>query len=222
MAKTPPKDDGFLSRWSRRKLAPDDEIQTDDLAAIGHNSAAAEPTDDAEHAELTDEELLEKLELPDPDTLVKGDDFKRFMETGIPSRLRNRALRRLWVSDPVLANVDMLVDYGEDFTDAATVIENMQTVYEVGKGAARRVREELDAALAAEEAEKERLAALGPQPDDEDIRNEVGESAESFETSEIEQAPQIPVDVVHSEPCDISAQRALEPAKSPHMRFTFE
>ncbi|MEM7238949.1 MAG: DUF3306 domain-containing protein, partial [Pseudomonadota bacterium] len=43
-------------------------------------------------------------------------------------------LRKLWLTNPVLANLDELVDYGDDFTDAATVIENLQTVYRVGHG----------------------------------------------------------------------------------------
>ena len=43
------------------------------------------------------------------------------------------ALRRLWKVNPVLANVDGLVEYGEDFTDSATVVENLQTTYQVGK-----------------------------------------------------------------------------------------
>ena len=41
----------------------------------------------------------------------------------------------------MLANVDMLVDYGEDFTDKAMVVENMQTAYQVGKGMLKHVQE---------------------------------------------------------------------------------
>ncbi|MEO0912201.1 MAG: hypothetical protein AAFY59_04325 [Pseudomonadota bacterium] len=37
----------------------------------------------------------------------------------------------------MLANVDGLVDYGGDFTDAATVLPDMKTLYEVGKGILR-------------------------------------------------------------------------------------
>ena len=43
--------------------------------------------------------------------------------------------------NPTLANLDGLIDYGEDYTDAATVIENMQTAYEVGKGMLAHVEE---------------------------------------------------------------------------------
>ena len=44
----------------------------------------------------------------------------------------------------------MLVDYGEDFTDSATVIENLQTTYQVGKGMLKHVEE-----MARQAAERE-------------------------------------------------------------------
>jgi len=118
---------GFASRWSRLKQ----EAKAEPVEAEAEPAAEPEaPVDD----DRPDEEVLEELGLPDPDTLKPGDNFAAFMAKAVPARLRNRALRKLWVSDPVLSNLDMLVDYGEDFTDAATVIENLQTAYQVGKG----------------------------------------------------------------------------------------
>ena len=115
----------FLKRWSDRKLsdAPEPELET---------VAPTEPV--AEVEEKTDEEILAEFGLKDPDQMDAGDDFSGFMNSAIPTRLRNRALRKLWTGNPVLANVDGLVEYGEDFTDAANVIENLQTAYQVGKG----------------------------------------------------------------------------------------
>ena len=92
-------------------------------------------------AEKTDAEICEELGLPDPDTLEAGDDFAAFMKQAVPERLRRRALRRLWLSNPALANLDGMVDYGEDFTDSACVIEGMQTAYQVGKGMLAHVEE---------------------------------------------------------------------------------
>ena len=113
--------EGFLDRWSRLKRQPEPP----------ETPVAPE----AEGApEKTDEELLEELGLPDPDSLAAGDDFSAFMAGAVPVRLRNRALRKLWLSNPVLANLDEMVDYGEDFTDAATVIENMKTAYDSARG----------------------------------------------------------------------------------------
>ena len=123
--------------WARRKA----KVEAETLA----EQAAVEQIVLAEqHAvleEKTDAELLEELDLPDPSTLVMGDDFSVFMSKTVPDRIRRRALRILWRSNPVLANVDMLVDYGEDFTDAAMAVENIQTAYQVGKGMLKHVQE---------------------------------------------------------------------------------
>ncbi len=123
---------GFASRWSRLKReakadAPESGGEAEAEAGVTEPEA---PVDD----DRPDEEVLEELGLPDPDTLKPGDNFAAFMAKAVPARLRNRALRKLWISDPVLANLDELLDYGEDFTDAATVVENLQTAYQVGKG----------------------------------------------------------------------------------------
>ncbi|QHQ35282.1 DUF3306 domain-containing protein [Algicella marina] len=120
----------FLSRWSERKLKdpPEDETPEPALDETREEDVAGEDET------IADSRLLEDMGLPDPDTLRKGDDFSGFMQSGIPSRIRNRALRQLWKSNPVLANLDGLVDHGEDYTDAATVKSDMRTLYEVGKG----------------------------------------------------------------------------------------
>lgn len=125
------------SFWSRRKAGVEAEAAAEQAAlesqALVEEQAALE--------KKTDAELLVEFNLPDPDTLKMGDDFTAFMAKSVPDRLRRRALRTLWRSNPVLANVDMLVDYGEDFTDKAMVIENMQTAYQVGKGMLKHVEE---------------------------------------------------------------------------------
>ena len=116
--------------WSRRKAAVRAESEAESIAK--ENQALA-----ARHAELeerSDAEILAEFNLPDPDRLQAGDDISGFMAKAVPDRLRRRALRQLWRLNPVLANVDGLVDYGEDYTDAACVIENLQTAYQVGKG----------------------------------------------------------------------------------------
>ncbi|KIC44178.1 hypothetical protein RA28_14505 [Ruegeria sp. ANG-S4] len=116
--------------WSRRKAAVQAEAEAD-AQAVEEQIIAQQRT---ELEEKTDAEILAEFDLPDPDTLEAGDDVSGFMAKAVPDRLRRRALRRLWRLNPVLANVDGLVDYGEDYTDAACVIENMQTAYQIGKG----------------------------------------------------------------------------------------
>ena len=135
--------------WSDRKRAVEAEAEAEEAAAIAVADAEVAKTQD----EKSDEDLLAELNLPEPESLQAGDDFSAFMSKAVPDRLRRRALRVLWRSNPVLANVDMLVDYGEDFTDAAMVVENMQTAYQVGKGMMKHVEEMARQAAAKEAAE---------------------------------------------------------------------
>ena len=154
----PPEDrlrgeEAFLTRWSRRKrIEPAGDVPVED--------ARQTPTEPDE--EKTDEEILAELDLPDPETMKSDDDFSAFMKARVPERLRRRALRVLWRSNPVLANLDELVDYGEDYTDAATVMEDMQTVYEVGKGAAEKWKRHLAALASEKEAEDAEESANAP------------------------------------------------------------
>lgn len=109
--------------WSRRKAGVEAE-------ARALQEAEAAPIVD----ERSDEEVLAELELPQPETLEDSDAVKAFLQNDLPQRLKARALRQLWRTNPIFANLDGLVDYGEDFTDAATVPEKLETVYQVGKG----------------------------------------------------------------------------------------
>ncbi len=123
--------------WSRRKAG----VEAEARAEVQADQAALEASELALQEEKSDEELLVELELPDPDTLQPGDNIAGFMVKAVPERLRRRALRQLWRINPVLANVDGLVDYGQDFSDSALAVENLQTAYQVGKGMLKHVQE---------------------------------------------------------------------------------
>ena len=106
-----------------------------------------------------------ELGLPEPESLVGGEELQRFLASQLPQRLKRRALRTLWRSNPVLACLDGLNDYEDDFTDAAVVKEGMQTLYQVGRGFAERVQEIAEKLPEAAEAEPEaELAAEAPAP----------------------------------------------------------
>jgi hypothetical protein len=126
-----------MDRWSRRRAAVQAEAEAETLAQ--QQAVVAERQ--AELAEKTDAEILAELELPDPETLQPGDDFSGFMQAAVPEHLRKMALRRLWRSNPVLANVDNLVDYGDDFTKEGALGKAVKTAYQVGKGIINKVEE---------------------------------------------------------------------------------
>lgn len=193
--------------WARRKAAVQEEARQEELA----QEVAAKAELEAVQAEKTDEELLEELGLPDPDSLGEGDDFKPFIADAIPARLKTRALRQLWKVNPVLANVDGLVDYGEDFTDAALCVENLQSAYQVGKGmlahveelARQAAEEEAREAEADDEPEEPEIvtSVRAPDPKDKDavlaIAAEQAEQEQAepieMEWDEDEQAPSAPI-----------------------------
>ena len=204
--------------WSRRRAAVEAE-EAQEARALKEAEAQAR---DAELAERSDADLLAELDLPDPDTLGPGDDFKAFLTEAVPARLKTRALRRLWVTNPVLANVDGLIDYGEDFTDAAMAVENIQTAYQVGKGMTAHVEE------LARQAEREAAAQ-----DADDVAPDVAASDAQEDTispEENAEAAAAPVasaeaevvqedEVAHS---DVQAEDHPPQVTSRRMRFVFE
>lgn len=119
-----------MSVWANRKAA----VQAEAEALESAEQAAVVAEQHAVLAEKPEAEVLAELDLPNPDAMQPGDDFSVFMKETVPAALRNRALRTLWRSDPVLANVDMLVDYGEDFTGKNDPVRIIKTIYRVGKG----------------------------------------------------------------------------------------
>jgi uncharacterized protein DUF3306 len=123
--------------WSRRLAGVDAEEATEQAALEARALAAEQAVLD----DKSDDEVLSALGLPAPETMKMGDDFAAFMAKAVPDHIRRRALRSLWRTNPVLANVDMLVDYGGDFTDSAFAVENIQTAYQVGKGMLKHVEE---------------------------------------------------------------------------------
>lgn len=124
--------------WSRRRAA----VEAETAAEANARDAALEAERQAALEARSDAELLDELDLRDPDEMETPEEVQALLRAALPQRLKTRALRRLWRLNPVLANVDGLVDYGEDFTDAATVVENMQTAYQVGRGMLKTLMED--------------------------------------------------------------------------------
>ena len=146
---------GFLSRWSARKnqIAKGGDVPDDVPAPEIAEDAVIE---DEEDAALTDAELLKKYDLPDPESVTEESGLEQFLNgKGLPGRVRQMALRRLWRLNPLFGVVDDMVEYGEDYTDAATVVEGMKTAYTVGKGYAKEVVEPEESEAMEDDAEAE-------------------------------------------------------------------
>ena len=159
--------DSFISRWSKRKSGV---VSTKDNLELNENlkkeesknnkETNNEDTEDNNYEELNDQELLEKFKLPNPDKIKKEKGLDVFFKDGVPDRLRQIALRRVWKLNPIIRFADAEInDYHEDFTDAATVIEGMETAYQVGKGYLSEILENKDEETHAEKLKIEKLEA---------------------------------------------------------------
>jgi len=117
--------EGRLARWSRLKQETTTEapvrggaaspIAIDDSPDGGlPDTRPSEPTPEAEADGAATEAIV--AELPPVETLDGGSDYTGFLADGVPEELTRAALRRLWRTDPVFANLDGLNDYDEDFS----------------------------------------------------------------------------------------------------------
>lgn len=168
--------------------APDGSMQSD--VSVSHGE------DVRSEALPATEATAEELALPDVDTLDADSDYTPFMSDKVSDAIRNRALRKLWRSDPVLACVDGLNDYDEDYTDAAMVVAGMKSDYVVGRGmvdyeaeeARKRAQKMADEgeAVAADDADE--LASL-PDEGDEPSEAPGDESDEAQPDEQIEVMP---------------------------------
>ena len=187
--------------WTRRKAA----VAAEEQAETAARDAAERQAQEQALADRPDAELLAEAGMPEPETLTTAEEVQDFLKTALPQRLKARALRRLWRLNPVLANLDGLVDYGEDYTDATRVIENMQTVYQVGKGMFDKFADPDP------EPEEEPLVAEAPEDSPEDAPQD---------TVEPEQEPDAPYSYTFADTDDAEPETA--PANSRRMRFRFE
>jgi len=121
--------------WGRRRAA----VKAEEEAAAARQGP--ETVEEQVSPDKSDAEILAELGLPDPDTMNKGDDFAAFMMRAVPEHIRKRALRKLWRSNPVLACVDGLNDYDDDYLAGSYGNASLKTSYQVGKGMLKHVLE---------------------------------------------------------------------------------
>jgi hypothetical protein len=190
------------SAWSRRKAAVAAEAAAEERAA--EDALIAEKHKSL--AEKTEVEVLEELGLPDPDLMVQGDDFKAFLSKTVPAHLRKRALRTLWRSNPVLACVDGLNDYDDDYLTGSYGQGPISTTYQVGKGMMSHLLE----------MERQKEALLSPT--EEDVASEAGE--EHLDAEEQEGPRVAQVDETTPFESEIEMHEA-EPTKTTPRRMTF-
>jgi hypothetical protein len=138
--------DGEAPLSQEASLQPEQPIAAVEEPAVEEADEKTEPVD------------YEKFDF---DKLNYASDYTQFLKEDVPEAVKRRALRMLWGSNPILANLDGLNDYDEDFTDAALAVKVLSSNYKPGSGY---LTEEERIASYSEEA---RLA--GPEPVEDDV-----------------------------------------------------
>ena len=137
-----------LNRWSQRKAAarrgapPEDTVP--DRRPDAEEAAPAEQAPAAEAPATEASPAAEEMPaLPPVEELTAESDYTVFLADHVPEAIKRAALHKLWRSDPVLANLDGLNDYDEDYNLANSLIASVRTAYKVGKGYVDEAEEKL-------------------------------------------------------------------------------
>ncbi|MEQ6250705.1 DUF3306 domain-containing protein [Sulfitobacter sp. HNIBRBA3233] len=146
--------------WQKRRAAVAEEAR----AEAGAEELRVHQAQEAALAERSDDELLAEYDLPEPEDLVSGEQLRAFLKAQLPQRLKTRALRSFWKTNPVLACLDGLNDYDDDYTAAATAGKPVNTIYQVGRGMVAKVEAALETTAPAE-AETEAAPETVALPD---------------------------------------------------------
>jgi hypothetical protein len=120
MSKDPDKttEEGFISRWSRRKTeiavtADFDDIDTlSDSQLSGELVAIIDPDEETSNDLQSEEVVLTDEDMPPIESLNKDSDFSMFMSSGVSDALRQIALRKLFSGFNIRDGLD---DYDDDF-----------------------------------------------------------------------------------------------------------
>lgn len=137
-----------MQRWSRLKgRTRRDEDAPAAVAASAPQASGAPPEAPApvspDAAGADDKAATKPSELPPIESLNSESDYTAFMRPGVPEDLRTKALRRLWQSDALFAQIDFTEPYSGDFNAVPTFPDGLKsTLYRVGKGMIEAVEEE--------------------------------------------------------------------------------
>lgn len=116
--------DNFLSRWSRRKAENkrDAEREQSREAAPAPQSSAKDAAPDAPAPQQTSPEsakpaAFDPASLPSIESIAADTDISAFLQPGVPTHVRNAALRRAWSVDPAISTFKGLQENDWDFND---------------------------------------------------------------------------------------------------------
>jgi hypothetical protein len=137
-------DEGFLTRWARRKHA----AATNARAEPQPKHTGNRPITEAAPASLPAEEgqaLVDPESLPPIETIGAESDIRLFLANGVPADLARAALRRAWSADPAIRHFIGLSENSWDFNAPGGVPGFGSLTMEDARRLLARVMEETEA-----------------------------------------------------------------------------
>ncbi len=134
MTERDPSSNGFLERWSRKKIEAKIEAKAEakiEARRDGSEAPAApgiadalppglseQPMADAERpAPVAPAPEFDLTHLPSLESITAATDIRGFLSPGVPKELARAALRRAWAADPAIRDFVGLAENAWDFTD---------------------------------------------------------------------------------------------------------
>jgi hypothetical protein len=116
----------FIARWGRLKRVAElkrtyeGALHEDTtLSCIGATNAASEGADAEKPRHAAP--VFDPASLPSIDSITASTDIRAFLEPLVPPELARSALRRAWLSDPVIRNFIGIAENQWDFNDPAAL-----------------------------------------------------------------------------------------------------
>jgi hypothetical protein len=118
--------ENFLSRWGRLKrsaeLKRSREADLREDATLSSAAATGTLGEDAgAETQRRAAPAFDPASLPSIDTITASTNIRAFLQSGVPAELTRAALRRVWVSDPVIRNFIGIAENQWDFTDPTAI-----------------------------------------------------------------------------------------------------
>jgi hypothetical protein len=119
------QDDNFISRWARLKRDWRSRSERDaerwGSAAPSRAGPCAANKDAAAGTETGATPAVDLASLPAIDSITADTDISVFLQSGVPVKLAEAALRRAWMSDPAIRDFIGIAENQWDFTDPTTI-----------------------------------------------------------------------------------------------------
>jgi hypothetical protein len=115
--------EGFLQRWSRKKLDAEQKEANESKPADAAPSGPAEPASagDAVSPAAAGKPEFDLSSLPSLESITAGTDIRAFLNPGVPAELARAALRRAWTADATIRDFVGLSENAWDFNDPTAI-----------------------------------------------------------------------------------------------------